>query len=458
MMYLKKQKFYLMKNIKMKKIYLIGIWWIWISAIARYYNQNWYEVYWSDSSDSELIKNLKNEWIDIIIWNSWERITNDIEKVIYTEAIKNDNKELIKAKELWIKTISYPESVAEIANQKKLVAICWTHWKSTTTSMASILLKNSNENFTSIVWTILKEFNNKNFFHRNELKNNDEYFLLEACEYKRSFLKYEPSVVIVTNIEIDHLDYYKNIEDYISAYRQLIDNMKTWWFVILNWQESNSRQLIWQRKDVNYIVIDNDKFSFNWQEFLIPKLDIKIPGEHIYYDASLVYILWQMIWIQNSEIIKSLSMYNWVWRRMEEVWQTKNDNLLLSDYWHHPTEITFTLESIKEKYKDKKILTVYQPHQYNRTIELLDWFKNVFKNTDILIVPNIYESRDSEDDKKNMNTEIFLENINHENKINWNWLDNTFKIIEKFDNENKDLLIVLMWAWDVDNLRYELIK
>ncbi len=445
-----------MKKIKMKKIYIIGIWWIWISAIARYYNQNWYEVYWSDSYDSELIQNLKNEWIDIIIWNIPERIDNNFEKVIYTEAIREDNKELVKAKNLWIKTISYPESVAEIANQKKLVAICWTHGKSTTTSMASILLKNSDENFTSIVWTILKEFDSKNFYHRNKIKNNDEYFLLEACEYKRSFLKYEPSVVIITNIEIDHLDYYKNLEDYINAYRQLIDNMKSWWFVILNWQENNSRQLIWYRNDVNYIIVDNDKYTYNWQEFIIPELDIKIPGRHIYYDASLVYILGEMLWIKKSNILKSLSMYNWVWRRMEEVWQTKNGNIILSDYWHHPTEIILTLESIKEKYKDKKIVTVYQPHQYNRTIELLDWFKNVFKKSDILIVPNIYESRDSEDDKKNMNTEIFLENINHTNKINWNWLDNTFKIIEKFDNENKNLLIVLMWAWDVDNLRYKL--
>lgn len=442
----------------MKKIYLIWIWWIGISAIARYYNQNWYKVYGSDLSDSDLIQNMKKEWIDIIIWSDDSRLDDSFDKVIYTQAIDQNNIELTKAKNLKIDVISYPESVAEIANNKKLIAIAWTHWKSTTTSMASILLKNSNENFTSIVWTILKEFDNKNFFHRKNNTNNDEYFLLEACEYKRSFLKYKPSVLIITNIEIDHLDYFKNIEDYIDAYRQLIDNMNSWWFVVIDWTDDNSRQLVWHRNDVNYIVISGDKFEFNWQEFLIPELDIKIPGEHIYYDASLVYVLWHMIWLGDKLIIDALWQYNWAWRRMEEVGQTINDNLILSDYWHHPTEIIFTLKSIRDKYKDKKIITVYQPHQYNRTIELIDWFKNAFEKTDVLIVPDIYESRDSEEDKKNMNSSIFLNNINHTNKIDWKWLNNTLDILKNIDKKENNIIIVLMWAWNVDNLRYQLIK
>ncbi len=442
----------------MKKIYVIWIWWIWISAIARYYNQNWYEVFWSDSTNSELIKKLINEWIKIKIWTFPEIIDSSFEKIIFTEAVPNNHSELKKAKELKLKTLNYPESVAEIANNKKLIAISWTHWKSTTTSMASILLKNSEENFTSIVWTILKEFDWSNFYHRKNKKSWDDFFILEACEYKRSFLKYEPSVLIITNIELDHLDYYKDLEDYINAYRQMIDKVKKWWFVILNWKETNSRQLIWYRQDINYIIIDNDKYIFNWQEFEVPELDMSIPGEHIYYDASLVYILWQMIWIDKCEILNSLNQYNWVWRRMEEVWNTLNWNLILSDYWHHPTEIKLTLKSIRQKYKDKKILTIFQPHQYNRTIELLKDFKDSFLNTDILIVPDIYESRDSIKDKEKMNTKIFLDNINHDKKINWEWLEKTLEKIKEFDNSNKDIIIVLMWAGNIDNLRYDLLK
>lgn len=446
-----------MKN----KIYIIWIWWIWISAIARYYNSIWYEVFWSDKYDSELIWSLKNEWIDIIIWEDEKRIESLIKKdnsliVIYTEAIPENQVELKKARNLWIKTITYPESLANIANDKKLIAVTWTHWKSTTTSLISIILKNSSENFTSIVWTLLKEFWNKNFYYRKEKEKNEEYFAIEACEYKRSFLKYKPSVLVITNIEIDHLDYYKDLEDYIRAFRQMIDNVKSGWFIILDWQENNSRQLINYRQDINYIIIDNDKYNYNWQNFNFPKINLKIPWWHILYDARLAFLVWQMIWIKENSIINSLEEYDWVWRRMEKIWLTENNNLVMSDYWHHPTEIKLTLESIKKSNIDKSIIVIFQPHQYNRTIELIDDFIDSFKYADKLIIPNIYESRDSEIDKKNMSTEIFVSKINHDNKINWEWLDNTLKLINEYDSKNNNSIIILMWAWDVDNLRYKI--
>ena len=237
-----------MKN----KIYIIWIWWIWISAIARYYLAKWYEVFWSDLVETELTKELEKEWCNIIISNKDLNKTSshpsllkdkEFKKVIYTEAVPKNNSELLKAKKLNIEIQTYPEALAEIANNKKLITIAWTHWKSTTTSLISIVLKNSNINFTSVVWTLLKEFENKNFFHRNFNNNDDEYFILEACEYKRSFLKYKPTVWIITNIEIDHLDYYKDLNDYISAYKEYLDNIKPWWFAILNWNDLNCKKL-----------------------------------------------------------------------------------------------------------------------------------------------------------------------------------------------------------------------
>ena len=106
---------------------------------------------------------------------------------------------------------------------------------------------------------------------------------------------------------------------------------------------------------------------------------------------------------------------------------------------------------------DKKILTIFQPHQYNRTLELLDWFIDSFTNTDILIIPNIYESRDSEEDKSKINSEILIWLINHSNKYDWKWFENTLKLIEKFDKKYRDnLIIILLGAGDVDDLRYKI--
>lgn len=438
-----------------KKIYFIWVWWIWISALARYYKEIWYEVYGSDKVDSELIGKLKNEGLNIIIWENKDRIDRNFDLVVYTEAIPKTQIELSHSISLWIKTLSYPQALWEVTEQQKTIAISWTHWKSTTTSMTSIMLKNSEKNFSSIVWTLLKEFDWKNFYFRQDKNNEENYFIIEACEYKRSFLNYKPYISVITNIEVDHLDYYKDEDDYIDAFKELVKNIQIWGFVILNWQEYNSRQLLQIRQDINFIEVYNDYFIFQGIKKFFPEIKLNIPWEHILYDARLVYVIWFILNIDKKIILDSLEEYNWVWRRMEQLWQSENWNIFISDYGHHPTEINLTLKAIKEKYKDKKIITIFQPHQYSRTIELLEDFWQCFSFTDKLIISNIYESRDSEEDKKKINTDILLEKINIVDKENWQGLNNTLSRILELDKE-KNKIFILMWAWDIDNLRYKL--
>lgn len=452
---------------KNKKVYIVWIGWIWVSAIARYYMQEWYQVLWSDSTASELIEKLKKEWADIIIWEKKSRIEKNIDLVVYSEAIPNDQIELKRAKKLKIPIYAYPQALWQIANSEKLITVAWTHWKSTTTSLISLILKDSSEDFTSVVWTLLKEFDWKNFYHRKnnlqwksieDWKNEQSYFVIEACEYKRSFLAYRPTVWIITNIEIDHLDYYKDLKDYISAYKDYLNKIIPWGFAIINWQDINCQKLKWLRKDIHYIEIFSDYFTYNSQKIYFPNIEMRVPGRHILFDAKIAYTIWFLIWIKKEYILESLNVYNWVWRRMEQVWHTVNNNILISDYGHHPTEIRLTLEAIKKDNMDKKILTIFQPHQYNRTLELLDWFVDSFKNTDFLIIPNIYESRDSEEEMKKIDSKKLVELINHPYKFDWNWFENTTALIKKFDEEYKwELIIILLWAWDVDDLRYKII-
>jgi len=471
-----------------KKIYIIWIGWIWISAIARYYLHIWYEVFWSDMCNSELIEKLKEEWCNIktspltpLLTGEVDKKEFNFEKIIYTEAVPKTNPELLKARELWIKIQTYPEALAEIANNKKLIAIAGTHWKSTTTSLTSLVLKNSSENVNAIIWTILKEFWQKNAYF-----SESPYFVIEACEYKRSFLKYKPTVAIIVNIEIDHLDYYKDLEDYISAYKEFIENVRPWWFVILNWEDENCKKLLNLRDDINYIEVFSDYYithplapslynrgGKDIEKIFFPEIIMKVPWEHILFDAKLAYVVWIMVWVHEHNILNSLEDYSWVWRRMEIIWKTKNWNTLMSDYWHHPTEIRLTLKALKEQQKrktikkspiipfhkgdeDRNILTIFQPHQYNRTLELIEDFKNCFWDTDQLIVPNIYESRDREEDKKKINSAKFVELINHPNKIDWENFEKKLELINEFDNKNTNSIIILMWAGNIDNLRQKI--
>ncbi len=450
-----------------KNIYILWIGGIGISAVARYYNELWYTVYWSDASKSELVKTLESEWITLCSFDEalkhWE-----IKKFIYTEAIPADNEEIQKAWGLSIQRLNYPQALAEIANDKKLIAIAWTHGKSTTTSLTSLVLKNSKENFTSVVGTILKEFENKNFFHRwshnipplaKGASGNweDNFFVIEACEYKRSFLNYTPTVGIITNIELDHLDYFKDLEDYLSAFRDFIWNIKSWGFAILNGDDENCQKLKWLRDDIQYIEVFDKYFSIDDTVFHYPEISLQVAGNHVLYDAKIAYIVWHMLGILDSTIVEALENYTGVWRRMEHIKNTDNNNVLMSDYGHHPTEIRLTLEALKEKHPEKKLYTIFQPHQYNRTLELIEEFKNCFAWADTVIIPNIYESRDSEEDKLKMPVEKFISSVNHPDITYWDWLENTLKLIKSYDSENPDSsIILLLWAWNVDTLRYEL--
>jgi UDP-N-acetylmuramate--alanine ligase len=313
------------------------------------------------------------------------------------------------------------------------------------------MMKNSTLWINAVIWTLLKEFDWKNTYF-----SESDYFAIEACEYKRSFLKYKPEFLIITNIEVDHLDYYKDLDDYVSAYVDIVKNIKPGWYLIYNWQDINCLKLLNIRQDINYISVNNWIYD-NWQNNNIDNLNLQVPGWHILFDSHLAYTLWEILNIKKSNIIKSLEWYTWVWRRMELLWNTINNNLVISDYAHHPTEITLTLDAIKNKYSDKKIITIFQPHQYSRTIELIEDFKTCFKDTDTLIVPNIYESRDTQEDIESMNVQIFLDFIKHDDKIHWVDLKYTQKIISHLDQEDKEnAVFIILGAWDVDNLRYDI--
>ena len=435
-----------------KKIYVVGIGGIGVSAIARYYLHKWWQVFWSDSTRSELTQTLSWEWMNIIIWTESSRVDDSFDMLVYTEAVSKQQDEVAQAIQNHTPVFTYPEALARIVNDKKLIAIAWTHGKSTTTSLTSLVLKDSEVWVNTIVGTLLKEFGEKNTYFSDSAN-----FVIEACEYKRSFLNYKPVLWVITNIEIDHLDYYKDLKDYVSAYEQFIDNIVPGWFCVLNWDDINCRQLIWKRKDIEYIEVFQELFIHNGQSFTYPNIDIQVPGQHILFDAKIAYIVGHMLWLSDEEITKKLSVYNGVWRRMERIWETVYNNILMSDYWHHPTEVSLTLESIRQKYIDKKIVVIFQPHQYNRTLELLDWFKDCFRHSDLLVIPDIYESRDSEQDKKNMSAEILLEHIKHPNKIFWDGLTNTATWIKDYDKQNPDSsLIILLGAWSVDDLRFDI--
>ena len=490
---------------KQKHLHVIGIGGIGVSALARYYQHLGYTVSGSDGSDSPFLEKLRSEGFQISIGHNEKNLPENTDLVIYSEAIitKPDltpeeqiysNPELARAREFNIRHISYPVGLGEVFNAKQGIAITGSHGKSTTTAMTTLMLANEyTDNPTleipadgsfsyvptapgcsAIIGTQVPQLGNTNFYTEIQAEN----FVIEACEYKRSFLQYRPYITVITNIDLDHLDYYKNLEDYISAFQSIVD--QTSGFVIISADDENSLKLqipnekkiiVGNRKIIYFPRVEEDccgqkKIYTVEKEMPLPELHLQVPGKHLEQDAYLAYTVGRLLGMQDNIIVPKLESYRGSWRRSEIVGTTKHGNIVMSDYGHHPNEIRPTLRAIREKYTDKKLFVVFQPHQYSRTRELLQEFATSFSDATELIIPNIYFSRDKKEDVEWMTIERLIAAVKSEKwkvksletVINGEWLENTAKLIREYDEKNPDSsIILLLGAGDVDSLRYQIL-
>ena len=230
-------------------LHIIGIGGIGVSALARFYRRSLgWRVTGSDASDFSFRERLESEGIEVHIGHSAEVITSDTDLVIYSEAIitkpdlsYTENLEAIpelkRAKELGVRSLSYPQALAEIFDAHQGIAVTGSHGKSTTTAMIGVMLQNTSQASSVIVGTQVPQFGQSNFWNA-ELS---AYFTIEACEYKRSFLAYHPYITVITNIDLDHLDYYKNLDDYLSAFESII--RQTRGYVVMRWDDKHSKEL-----------------------------------------------------------------------------------------------------------------------------------------------------------------------------------------------------------------------
>lgn len=454
----------------MSHLHLIGAGGIGVSAIGRYYKSLGWSVSGSDGASSDVTRDLEREGITIAIGHKAENLPAHTDLVVYSEAIitKPDlskeeqllaNPELRSAKEKGIKHRSYPESLGDIANPKYEIAVTGSHGKSTTTGFISVMLANSSKGGSTIVGTKLSNFGGTNL--RSDPAS--PYFAIEACEYRRSFLHYTPEIAVITNIDLDHLDYYKDVEDYISAFVSFVENTKT--AVILPANDANCKKLYERvseakRTALKWYFVEQDSYTVDRKKYPIPKLTLKVPGDHLAFDANLAYVAGQIIEMKQDEITSGLEAYSGAWRRSELVGETENGNLVYSDYGHHPNEIAPTLKAIKEANPDRFFVVIFQPHQYSRTRELLDEFATCFGDADELIVPNIYFSRDKKEDVEWMTVDRLLDAIepHNPNLTDGEGLENTEGIILQLDEENPGrLLFLLLGAGNVDELRYNIL-
>ncbi len=359
------------------RIFCIGIGGIGLSALACYYKHEGHEVTGSDKADSPLIAMLRKEGISVSIGEEKDVITDDITMVVYTIAIADSNSQFIRAKELGIICKTYPEALGEITKEKKTIAICGTHGKTTTTAMMYYALKACGINPTVIIGSLLSGTGT------NFIAGDSDYMVVEACEYKRSFLNLHPTHVLVTNIDEDHLDYYKDIHDIHDAFQSFAHNVPLDGYLVTHTNvslETNGKKL-----DADCV----DKKD----------IELSVLGEHNKTNAQLVIALCQELGLPDKKVRDGLKAFKGTWRRLEYKGTTNHGVKVFDDYGHHPKELEATISALRTQYKkgEYTLHVFFQPHLYSRTKMFLSDFAKVLADVDMVYVMPIYASREKED-------------------------------------------------------------
>ncbi|MCX6754743.1 MAG: Mur ligase family protein [Candidatus Nomurabacteria bacterium] len=434
---------------KIKNVHFIGIGGIGISAIARMMIHNGKKVSGQDMQEGEVVKELKKVGASITIGQSFSNIPEGTDLIVYTIAIDTYDPDLaLKIKtQTEIPIRSYPEMLDIISRDKYTIAVSGTHGKTTTTAMIAQILRGMKYDPTVIVGSLLTgDSMNDGQGKSNFIAGNSKYFVVEACEYRRSFLNINPKILIITNIDNDHLDYYKDIEDIKSAFREMIARLPVGGYVICNPND----------KYIGDVIKNTKAKIINWEDFFDSNLNLKIPGIHNKKNAAAAIAVADILGISKSDSKKYLAEFLGTWKRFEFKGNISQGSMVYDDYAHHPTEIKASLDGFRELYsKDDgwKLTVIFQPHLFSRTKLLLDDFAKSFSDADNVILLPIYHAR--EVDNGTISSEILANEINkntNNSKAFINLGDVEIYLKNNLSNMNEKDIVITMGAGEASKV------
>ncbi len=385
-------------------IHFVGIGGIGMSGIAELLLNLGYKVSGSDLKLSHITKRLEANG-GIIYQGHRKEQVEGADVVVTSTAIAKENPEVTRAKEMSIPIIPRAEMLAELMRIKYSIAVSGAHGKTSTTSMIAQLLNTAGLDPTVVIGGLLKGLDT------NALHGKGDYIVAEADESDGSFLKYSPAIAVVTNIDLEHLDFYKDIEDIKDKFVQFINSVPFYGLAILCLDNEHiqailprirvrhttygmSAQSDLQAREISF---DGTKSSFSIfrHEKKLGDMTLNLAGKHNISNALAGIAAGLELNLSFKTIKKAMEQIEGVKRRLE-VKGEKKGIMVMDDYGHHPTEIVATLTAIRECYKGKRLIVAFQPHRYTRTQGLFQEFTRAFYQSDILIVLPIYAASEKE--------------------------------------------------------------
>lgn len=359
------------------RIHFIGIGGIGMSSLAQHLVAEKKQVSGSDRSLSNITELLTGLGVTVYPEQVAENITDDIELVVYTEAMPADHPELVAARAAGIPTLNYFDTLALAVNPYYLIAVAGTHGKTTTTAMLTDVFEAAGLDPTAVIGSL------RAVTGTNYRAGKSKYAIVEACEYKDDFLSLQPEILVITNLEHEHVDHYATLADVQASFRKLIDQVAEDGVIVTNPADPNIAPIL---EGVTKTVVD-------YTSYLDLQRPMRQPGLHTRMNAAAALAVAATEKVDSETAGTALSEFRGTWRRFEYKGEVAGAPVY-DDYAHHPTEVKATIAATRELYPDRRLITVFKPHTYSRTAEFFDQFAKSFAGVDEALFLPIYAARE----------------------------------------------------------------
>ena len=448
----------------MTHYHFIGIGGTGLSPIAQILLEQGHTISGSDMTLSPLAEELRRKGVRVSIGHEAKNVAGaDI--VIRSSAIRDDNPEVLAARSANLPVLKRSDFMGELTRNKKVLAIAGTHGKTTTTSMMAWVLTNLGNDPSYIIGGVSKNLNSNAHYGKGE------FFVIEADEYDGMFLGLKPFLLIITNIEHDHPDFYPTMQEYQAAFHKLVHLIPEGGTLLTCGEDENANKLLADTpngvltytfgfservnfKAENIHPVENLGVSFTARLMdgkLVEGIQLKVPGKHNAINALSVFAAMDLLKMPIKSCKKALEEFVGTGRRFD-ILGIADQVTVINDYAHHPTEIQATLAAAKQQYKDRSIWVVWQPHTYSRTLTLMDGFIHAFQDCEHVIVTEIYQSREQ---KRNISSADIAPRIHHQDV---KFMADFQSIVDylSYSLKTGDILLVLS-AGDADQISSEVL-
>lgn len=364
-----------------------------MSALAQLLHADGKQVSGSDRKETSVTDRLQRKGITVRYAQDGIGLDEQTDLFIYTSAILADHPERRRALDLGMRSISYFEAIGEYMRAfKNTIAVSGTHGKSTTTAMIANILVAAGMNPTVIVGSVVKEFES------NARAGSKDVLVVEADEHEAHMLHLRPHMIVLTNIEADHLDYYRDLDHIVLTFQKYLDNLPESGVLFKNVDDSESQELGCDGTVVTYGIDHPAQVSARLQRRAHTQcftsngtaFELQIPGRFNVLNALAAIAVARHLHIPEQVIVDTLHDFHGVWRRFEIMGHYRGATVI-SDYAHHPTAVHSTIKAAREFYPGRRLVAVFQPHQRSRTKKLFSDFTKSFSEADFVIIQEIYD-------------------------------------------------------------------